>query len=430
MNNVIKRYFAAALCCLSFLSLHAQDVDFGRTLRLDYIFSGDAKKQEISLSELTSFAGWAGRRHHLDSVPMRGNGQLVMTDAATGKVLYKHSFSTLFQEWLSSEEATRAHKAFENVFLVPMPKDSARVKVTLWGIHDKVLAEYEQTVNPRDILIRSLDGKKPAPHQYILRSGSSDTCIDIAIVAEGYTAAEAGDFYAKAHEATDALLAHEPFGRLKSKFNIVAVALPSEDSGVSIPKKNIWKQTALGSQFDTFYSDRYLTTLNLRRLNDALVGIPYEHIIILANTDNYGGGGIYNSYTLTTAKHASFRPVVVHEFGHSFVGLADEYFYDDQYEDFYYPDTEPWEANLTTLKDFASKWQDMLPKGTAIPTKPDAKHMDRIGVYEGGGYQSKGVYRAYQECRMKINEWPEFCKVCQRAIERLVDFYTGTTDQK
>lgn len=425
MNFSIKRYIAVAVCCLSTLSVYAQGVDFNKTLRLDYIFSGDAQKQEISLCELTTFNGWAGRRCHLDSVPMRGNGQLVMTDARTGRVLYKHSFSTLFQEWLSSEEATRARKAFENVFLVPMPTDSALVKVTLWGIHDKVLAENVLPVNPHDILIRSLDGKTAAPHKYIFCGGSPDTCIDVAIVAEGYTAAEADAFYAKANEAVESLLAHEPFGSLRQKFNFVAVALPSKDSGVSIPKKNEWKETALGSQFDTFYSDRYLTTLNLRRLNDALVGIPYEHIIILANTDNYGGGGIYNSYTLTTTKHPSFRPVVVHEFGHSFVGLADEYFYDDQYENFYYPDTEPWEQNLTTLKDFGSKWQDMLPEGTAVPTKPDPKHPEKIGVYEGGGYQSKGVFRPYQECRMKINEWPEFCKVCQRAIKRLVDFYTA-----
>ena len=153
------------------------------------------------------------------------------------------------------------------------------------------------------------------------------------------------------------------------------------------------------------------------------MGIPYEHIIILANTDNYGGGGIYNSYTLSMTKHRYFRPVVVHEFGHSFGGLGDEYFYDDQYTQFYYPDAEPWEQNLTTLKDFGSKWADMVPKGTPIPTPATKKYAATVGAFEGGGYQSKGVYRPAQECRMKINDWPEFCPVCQRAIERLVEFY-------
>ena len=71
-----------------------------------------------------------------------------------------------------------------------------------------------------------------------------------------------------------------------------------------------WKHTAFGSHFDTFYSDRYLTTSRVKAINDALAGIPYEHIIILANTEQYGGGGIYNAFTLTTAHHPNFRPVV------------------------------------------------------------------------------------------------------------------------
>lgn len=420
MNKIITKICALALLPMSMM---AQDLDMSRTLRVDYIFSGDATRQEVSVSELTTFSGWDGRRHNLDVLPLKGFGQLTMTDARTGKVLYRHSFSTLFQEWLNSEEATHTRKAFENVFLMPMPKDSARIRVELQGNHDSLIVCYEHTVRPNDILIRSLDGMTPPPSRYIVRSGDPEEKIDVVMVAEGYTEAEMEDFYAKAEEAAQALFAHEPFKHLKDCFNIIAVALPSKDSGVSIPGKGVWKQTALGSQFDTFYSDRYLTTLNLRRLNDALVGIPYEHIIILANTDNYGGGGIYNSYTLSMTKHRYFRPVVVHEFGHSFGGLGDEYFYDDQYTQFYYPDAEPWEQNLTTLKDFGSKWADMVPKGTPIPTPATKKYAATVGAFEGGGYQSKGVYRPAQECRMKINDWPEFCPVCQRAIERLVEFY-------
>ena len=173
----------------------------------------------------------------------------------------------------------------------------------------------------------------------------------------------------------------------------------------------------------------------MKQMHDKLCGIPYEHIVILANTDTYGGGGIFNSYTLTTAHHKSFKPVVVHEFGHSFAGLADEYYYDDQYAEYYYPEVEPWEQNISTLKDFDSKWKDMLPKGSGIPTKPTdvdvwekyrkGASMDKyIGVYEGGGYQSKGVYRPYPDCRMKTNSAECFCPVCQRAIARLIEFYT------
>ena len=151
-------------------------------------------------------------------------------------------------------------------------------------------------------------------------------------------------------------------------------------------------------------------------MHDRLCGIPYEHIVILANTDTYGGGGIYNSYTLTTALHSAFKPVVVHEFGHSFAGLADEYYYDDMYVQYYYPHTEPWEQNITTLKDFGSKWKDMMGE---IPGQAG----NDVGLYEGAGYQSKGVWRPAPDCRMHTNKADCFCPVCQRAISRIIEFY-------
>jgi len=399
-------------------------LDFGRTMRLDYILTGDIKQQEISLADISTFSGWAGRRAHLDSIPLRGNGELTMRDARTGNVLFHHSFSTLFQEWLNTEEATRTRRAFECVMLVPMPTDSVRFSLILWGSHNNVLTTFEHTINPQDILIRPLDRKKLPPCRTLLKNGPAAQCIDIAIVAEGFRPDEMDRFYQKAQEATDAIFAHAPFDKMKDRFNVVAVGLPSKDSGVSIPHDKAWRETALESHFDTFYSDRYLTTLQLRRLHDSLIGIPYEHIIILANTAQYGGGGIYNSYVLSMTEHKDFRPVVVHEFGHSFAGLADEYFYDDQYQEYYYSDTEPWEQNITTLCDFNSKWKDLLPKDALIPTPTAETDKNTIGVYEGAGYQSKGVYRGFHECRMKINSWPEFCPVCQRAIRRLIEFYT------
>lgn len=191
---------------------------------------------------------------------------------------------------------------------------------------------------------------------------------------------------------------------------------------MSVPKRGEWKQTAFSSNYSTFYSDRYLTTSKLKAVHDALAGIPYEHIIILANTEEYGGGGIYNSVMLTAAHHNTFRPVVVHEFGHSFAGLADEYFYDDDVMSGSYPlDIEPWEPNITTLVDFKSKWKDMVKGETPIPT---INQDTPVGVFEGGGYSSKGVYRPAYDCRMRTNSSPEFCAVCDRAIRRIVSFYT------
>lgn len=395
---IVSLFLCVCLC--------AQD----KTLRVDYIFSGTDKSVEISLDEMSCFDGWAGRRVNLDQISVRGNGQICMTDLQTGDTLYRQSFSTLFQEWQTTEEATRVRRSFENVFLLPMPSSKAEIRIELYDVHGNVSGTTHHLADPQDILIRHLD-PSPAPHKYIVASGSPEECIDVAIVAEGYTADEMDVFYEDAKEAVMAILSHEPFGQYNDRFNFVAVALESNDSGVSVPREGDWKDTALKAHFNTFYMDRYLTTLRLKNMHDKLCGIPYEHIVILANTETYGGGGIYNSYTLTTAHHPAFKPVVVHEFGHSFAGLADEYYYDDQYVEFYYPDCEPWEQNITTLADFDSKWKDMLDAGKAE-------------LLEGAGYQSKGVYRPAKDCRMHTNTAGSFCPVCQRAIGRIIEFYT------
>ena len=443
----MKRFLLSLAFLALVISAKGNDdgLDLSRTLRVDYIFSGTDKTQDIALAELCSIDGWAGRRVNMDKLPLRGNGQVFMSvrddSGEFGKVVYEMSFSTLFQEWQATEEATRTKKAFENVFLLPMPSREAQVTVRLFDFHDNVSCEFSHIVNPSDILIKPM-GKQPVPHEWIWKGGEdldadtdSEHRIDIAIVAEGYTEVEMDTFMDDAREAMNSLWAHEPFGSMKDRFNIVCVKSPSKDSNVSVPRTGIWKDTAIGSHFDTFYSDRYLTTLHLFKLHDVLAGIPYEHIIILANTPTYGGGGIYNSYTLTTAHHPSFRPVVVHEFGHSFAGLADEYYYDDQFSEYYYPDTEPWEQNITTKKDFKSKWEDMVGKvfslgGTDIEWrgKKNVGGEVTVGVFEGGGYQSKGVWRGSVDCRMNTNSYPAFCPVCQRAISRIIKFYTEEED--
>ncbi|MBM6759629.1 M64 family metallopeptidase [Bacteroides mediterraneensis] len=398
-----------------------------KTLRLDYIFTGNADKQDICLDELSSLPQWAGRHTHLSELPLAGNGEITMKDKATGKVIYRTSFSSLFQEWLGEKEAKVLTRGFENTFLVPYPKQPAEITVTLKDAYQKPSATLTHEVNPKDILIHQRGMSNLTPHRYLWKGGSSEKCIDVAIMAEGYSAKDEALFYKDAEIACESLFDHEPFKKLKDRFNIVAVFSESKDSGVSIPRNNEWKTTAVSSHFDTFYSDRYLTTRSVKAIHNWLAGIPYEHIIILANTDTYGGGGIYNSYTLTTAHHSMFRPVVVHEFGHSFGGLADEYAYDEAPSPLYPYSVEPWEPNITTLVHFEDKWKDMVKPGTPIPTKPqtDEKLLyTKVGVYEGGGYTKKGIYRPTTECRMKINEAPVFCPVCQRSLERLIRFYT------
>lgn len=417
-----------AACCTA--SINAQDFDTyftDNTLRVDYIFSGNANEQRISVDRLNLMPKWYGKRKRLKDVPVEGNGQVIMKNHGTGNTIFRNSFSTLFQEWLSFDEAKSIDKSFENVFLMPMPKDTVDITVELYDSRRKIITSATHTVIPTDILIRHIGDKRTTPYTTLQGAKDKNGCINIAFVAEGYTEKEMGIFLNDAREATEAIFAHEPFKSRRESFNIVAVKSPSLESGTSTPSKGVWKNTVLGSHFDTFYSNRYLTTLNIKSLHDVLAGIPYEHIIILVNTDEYGGGGILNSYVLSMTHNKHFKPVVVHEFGHSFGGLADEYAYESEQIPMYHKDVEPWEKNITTLKDFHGKWEGMIEKGTPVPT-PTSNDPEtirnKVGVFEGAGYSLKGVYRGVQDCRMRTNSNPEFCPVCQKALKELIDFYT------
>ena len=396
------------------MPIHAQDFDEyfeDATLRLDYIFAGNANTQHIYLQELKKQDKWAGRRHRLTEKFLNGNGQLTVKDHATQQVIYVWTFSTLFQEWLQYNEAKRIDKAFETSYNVPFPKQPIDVTITLTNNHQAIITEMTHTVDPKDILIRKM-GNNGIPYHYVWKGQPEvnlTECIDLAIVADGYTEAQMDKFYNDCNKVVDAMFAREPFKSLKHRFNVVAVVAPSKEEGPSVPHNGIWHTSPAGSQYDTFYTDRYLMTQEIHKIYDLLSGVPFEHIMVLVNSDTYGGGGIYNQVTCVTSDHPAFKEVLVHEFGHSYAGLADEYAYDDMDSEWYPADTEPWEPNITTLKDFDSKWADMVPK---------------VGVFEGAGYQSKGCYRPAQECRMRTNEAEGFCPVCARAIQRITDFYT------
>lgn len=419
------------------------------TLRLDYVIAGDIKKTDIYFSDMRRQPFWAGRRGRLAEKPLLGNGQLTMRDAASGEVIYVTTFSTLYHEWLQSDEPRTLRRAFESSYNVPFPKQPVEITITLTDNHQRVSASLTHRVDPADILIRSV-ARARYPYQYIWKghcitpmvptperdkdsisggTGRDYTQIpfsplegvdivhnvDLAIVADGYTEAEMGKFYRDCQRAVDVLFAREPFRSLKSRFNVVAVAPPSHDSGVSVPHLHDWRDGTSGARYDMFYIDRYFVTQEIHRVFDLLDGVPFEHIMVLANTSTYGGGGIYNHVTTSTSDHPTFAQVFVHEFGHSYAGLGDEYAYNTPTPTIWYPkDTEPWEPNLTTKKNFRSKWQDLIDEG-----------VEGVGLYEGAGYQTKDCWRPCEDCRMRTNAAPDFCPVCDRAIRRITDFYTA-----
>lgn len=412
MRTTIQKLAIITLTLFS-TTVQAQEFDKyfeDRTLRLDYIFAGDSAHQAIYLDSPISMPRWYGRRHRLSELPLKGNGRITVRDLNDGTVIYRNSFSTLFQEWLATSEAKHTSRSFENVFLVPYPKKTVSITVELQDSHDRNIAVLTHTIDPKDILIRHAGEKNITPHTTFRQATDTTRCIHITYIAEGYTDEEMNAFLEDVRTADEAMFAHEPFKTMKDRFHITAVRSPSHDSGTSEPAGGLWKNTALGSHFDTFYSDRYLTTLRLKRLHDLLAGTPYEHIIVLVNTKKYGGGGIYNSYNLSYTGGDNFKPVVVHEFGHSFGGLGDEYEYGDD-DPMYFADTEPWEPNLTTMHNFKDKWENLIS-------------VKKAGLFEGGGYQSKGVFRGSENCRMRTNDVQEFCPVCRQALTRLIEFYT------
>ena len=415
IKTFLTHTLPCVLCLFMSPNVNAQDFNTAfsdSTLRIDYIFSGNANQQHIAVDQLNVMPRWYGKRQRLAELPMEGNGQITVRDHHTKRTLYRNSFSTLFQEWLTYDEAKHTSRAFENVFLVPMPKDTVDITVTLNDNRRETMTQLTHTVAPTDILIKRIGERNRTSFETLQTAKDTSRCIHIAFLAERYRTDEMDIFLKDATEATEALFAHEPFKAMRNRFNIIAVKAPSADSGTSEPSKGVWKNTALHSHFDTFYSNRYLTTLRLKTIHDWLAELPYEHIIILVNTHQYGGGGILNSYNLSMTHHPSFKPVVVHEFGHSFAGLADEYAYDFEEIPMYPPDIEPWEQNITTKVKFSDKWHDMMGK---VPS---------VGLIEGAGYSLKGIYRASHDCRMRTNDTPEFCPVCQRAIQRVIDFYT------
>lgn len=436
------------LCGASLAAQPAQEPVFDShfedaTLRLDYVFCGDATRQEVYFQQAARIPAWAGRRHHLDQPLLQGNGQVILRSAADGRTLYVNSFSTLFQEWQCTPEAAQLQRAFENCFLVPFPKEKVEVEVRLYDNRRQVTCSMKHAVDPADILIRDKQDNGN-PRRTLQKGGSLAKAIDVVIVSDGYAAEDYVKFFADAQRACDALLSHRPLSDYAGRFNFRAVFTPSLQGGVSVPRDKNWVENALESHFDTFYIPRYLTTSAMQKVYDAIGTVPFEHIIVLVNTPVYGGGGIFNSVTIMGSGHPTFREVLVHEFGHAFGGLADEYFYAGDESDQYPLDVEPWEPNISTRVDFAGKWADMLPAGIAVPTplddverendvrkiwktlSPDQKASlnGKLGVYEGAGYRIKGIYRPAQECRMRMNECEEFCPVCSRAIVRMIGYYT------
>jgi hypothetical protein len=248
--------------------------------------------------------------------------------------------------------------------------------------------------------------------------------VDVVLLPEGYTKDQKDLFMDDCRKFSDGFFAYAPYSQNKNKFNIRGVWAPSKDAGPDIPGDNVWNNTRLNGSYYTFDSERYLMIDDYQIVRDVAGNAPYDYIYILANTDKYGGGAIYNFYGISAAHHETEAgKIYIHEFGHLFAGLGDEYVGGVEYSDFYPTGVEPWEPNLTTLVNFDRKWKNMLPEGTPVPTPAKFRNTETLGVYEGGGYVSKGVYRPWINCLMNnLHTIDVFCPVCSKSIQETIDF--------
>ncbi len=409
-------------------SLYAQgDFDqyfVSKTLRLDYFHTGDKKTEIISFDKLIEEPYWGGSYKNLIDTLNFGNYYLHVYDNSTGKEIYSRGFSDLYQEWQTTEEAKNTFRSMEGSVVMPFPRRKIKVEIDRRDRRNNFEKKFEYVVDPKSYFIIQ-EQKEKFPSFKVWYSGPSEDKLDIVVIPEGYTKDEMEKFKDDCEKLRDDLFNYSPFKEVKDKFNIWGVEAPSLESGTDIPGDGVWKNTILNSHFYTFDSERYLMTTSYFMVRDLASNVPYDQIYILVNTSKYGGGAVYNYYTLTAVDNRLTPQIMVHEFGHGLAGLADEYGNDNTYQDMYPLDVEPWEANLTTLVNFASKWKDLVKPGTPIPTPSTDQYKNKIGVFEGGGYVEKGVYRPTYNSIMNSFSSNEFNEVCKRALIKVINFYAN-----
>jgi hypothetical protein len=443
-----------------------------RTFRVDYYHTGNATEERFSLDRLVleplPFPGRPDRP--IDETNL-GKYFFEVRDVATNRTLYSRGFASVYGEWETTAEAQRANRAFSESLRFPAPAAPAQIIVKKRGAGNVFREVWSVVVDPKD---KTVDDAPPPPATVIDVdiNGPAEDKLDLLLVADGYTAKERAKFDKDVRRLVDALFQQSPFKERRRDFNVRALFVPTAQSGVSRPLTGIHRRSPIGASYDAFGSERYVLTFENRSLRDVASFAPYEFIEVLTNSRTYGGGGIFNLYSTVAADSLWSPYVFVHEFGHHFAGLADEYYTSEvAYEAAPAERVEPWEPNVTALhdpKDF--KWKDLVSPGTPLPTpwnkeafeehsratqekrrkiraenRPEdvmdalfteqkkeetrmfaaEKYAGKVGAFEGAMYEAKGYYRPQPDCIMFSRDDVPFCAVCRRAIERIIDFYSG-----
>jgi len=396
----------------------------GKTLRMDYARAGNDKTVSIYFNEFIEERFWGGSRVNLIDTFKYGRYIVELYDKESSKLLYSRTYSTLFHEWQTTNEAKITNRSFGESVVMPFPRKISVIKLFERDNNHQPILQFEKEVNPNDYFIRKQQNVV-FRNSKLLFNGDPATKVDVVLIPEGYREADTAKLRQDAEEFREHLLGSSPYKENRDKFNIWLINAYSKNSGTDIPADTVWRNTVANTSFYTFDVERYLMTPDYQAVRDLAANAPCDQIYILANTDKYGGGAIYNFYSIATTNKEHQEYLITHEFGHGFAFLADEY-YDSEtaYNDFYSKDIEPLEPNITTLKDFSKKWNHLVDNSTPIPTPAIEKYNETVGAFEGGGYVAKGVFRPKQDCSMKTISVDNFCPVCKSAIELMIDFYT------
>ena len=384
-----------------------EDYFTGGTLRLDCIREGSAKGDTVWVRRwIDRQAPWHGSHTQLIDPFDNGDYRVVMRDAATGREIYSRGYSNLFREYKDTPEGRTKSMRFEETLLLPMPRVKVTIALQKRNSEMKLQDQTLMSINPKWGKLMTLkDGPASVPYEV---HGNPSEKLDVAFVMQGFDQMDVEEYQRVCDRMVGVLFGKEPFVSHRNDFNVYFV------------------QGDVGVEYNTFGADRYAMTFKLWQLHDVLGQTPCDHIIIVVNNETYGGGAIYNFYSVSSL-HSMAEFVLPHELGHGIGGLADEYVDEDlSYADLHRTAHEPLEPNITNLVDFESKWKSMLPEGTPVPT-PDNTKVPRtengpLGVYEGAGYSGKGVYRPVMHCMMR--DYAPFCPICTKRLESIFELYT------
>ena len=407
-----------------FSQVNFDDYFLDKSLRIDYFHTGNSDNEFYSIDELIEEPFWGGSKVNLIDKFDYGKYEIIVYDSTREKMIYSRTYSTLFSEWQTTEEAKQTSRTFSETVVIPFPKNRVHVEFFSRNKKNNMIKQFEYSIDPKSIFIKKERSKEFNSFK-IINYGQSSNKVDIVILPEGYTKSEIETFKKDCQRLIDYFFNQSPFKENKNKFNVWGVEAPSEQIGTDFPAKGIWNKTIFNTNFSTFGTERYLMTMDNKSVRDAASNAPYDQIYILVNTNEYGGGAIYNYYSVCVNSNRYSEKVFVHEFGHGFASLADEYVTDDvSYQNFYNLEVEPVDVNLTTLVNFDAKWKNFVDADTPIPTPESPEYKNKVGAFEGGGYVEKGIYRPMMDCIMRSNSAQKFCVVCENAIQEMIDFYS------